>query len=83
MFGRKPAKKLKFAMKVVCEYGSTVTTFTFDTVRKNADEAISSLFIEMAGEKVVCISSHSDGKSIVFPRSKLVFAECTFLEEEK
>lgn len=87
MFKRKteePKPLLKFDMKVICEYGEGVSQFTYQTTTETAEKAISTLFTEMGGEKVVCFGG--GGRSVVFPRSKLVYIEALFVdvvEEEK
>ena len=88
MFWRKkkePKPLLKFDMKVICEYGQGVSQFTYQTNTDSADKALGAIFTEYGGEKVVCISSRAEGRSIIFPREKLVYAEALFIDvvEEK
>lgn len=80
---KEPVPTLRFDMKLVCTYGQGVTHFTYSTVMPSADKALAAIYAEIGGEKVVCISSSKEGKSIIFPRENLVYVECTFIEEEK
>lgn len=81
MFRRKPkGPKIRFDMKVTFEYGQGISTYTYQTDVETADKALSSIFTEIGGEKVVCISSRQEGKSIIFPRDKLISAESLFVE---
>lgn len=89
MFRREPkapAQLLQFDMKVVFEYGQGVSELTYQTNAESADAAISAIFTDIGGEKVICVSSSQQGKSVVVPRSKLISVEALFnkvLEEKE
>jgi hypothetical protein len=78
MFPRKKPM-LEFKMKVTIDHTPNHVVIEYTTHARTATKAIAATFTHFNDEKVVCISGN--GKSNVYPRSRLLGIECVFVKE--